>query len=279
MNNADGSVHPPARAEKGQCKNRNVEVHRLLLLHPCDHSLILIVTVMMFYYCRAIYGKTNKTRGLEKTGYSYDVIEEDDVALAVKTATFADGPSTPHGDKSTGGDTTPMGNKRESFSWGLRQSFFKSPSSKAPLPSDTTATPHDSSAGTSSEATIEPTLSRTRSSIGEPQLAGMGGRKASRSSFFVRRSSYTAESAPSLSVELDSLPQMEALRLQRQSSMNSDAPDALSIIASVPFGCNPVETELLTQQASFLTRSEDDVATFVRTFFNHVVSIEGFVSK
>lgn len=246
----------------------------------CVLSFILILSLLNCCYHRAIYGKTNKTRGLEKTGYSYDAIEEDEAAVQVKTATFADGPSTPHAsDKSTGGDTTPMGNKRDSFSWGLRQSFFKSPSSKAPVPSDSTPTPHESSAGTSSEATIEPTLSRTRSSIGEPQLAGMGGRKASRNSFFARRSSYTAESAPSLSVELDGLPQMDTLRLQRQSSMNSDAPDALSIIASVPFGCNAVETELLSQQESFLTRSEDDVATFVRTFFNHVVSIEGFVSK
>lgn len=103
--------------------------------------------------------------------------------------------------------------------------------------------------------------------------------KSSRGSFFTRRSSYTAETAPLLNSEVEQLPHIDQIRQQRQTSISSDAPDVLSIIASVPFGCNKVETEILQNHEAFLTRPEEDISVFVRTFFNHVVSIEGFASK
>lgn len=225
---------------------------------------------------RTIYGKTNRIRGLETTGYSYDVTEEDDLAQLKSIVT--DAPTTPIA--SGVGEALPQqappsgSNKRESFGWGLRQSFFKSPSNKL-VTTDTNNALVNNAADQNDVGEIP----RTRGSITDPPVQQQPATKSTRGSFFVRRSSYTMESAPSLSLDMEQVPQIDNIRNQRLTSVTSELPDALSIIASVPFGCNPTETEFLQNYEAFLTHSEEDVSTFVRTFYNHVVSVEGFVTK
>lgn len=187
---------------------------------------------------------------------------------------------TPVADRTSGGSGDGGGlSKRDSFTWGrlsdMRSSFFKSPSAMK------VASTSDNGAGSSSSFD-QTDVESTRKSITD----ALSSSSMITASHKVRkRLSYSIETMPI--VENFDLPVIDTLRHQRLSSTASngtaasmsEAVEALNAIVGVPFGSSVVELSILTAYEEFLTQPEENVNNFIRTFFNHVVSIEGFVSR
>lgn len=233
---------------------------------------------------RTIYGKTGRTKGLDFNNSRSEVEEEDKTNRQSALGNYLGGvpeqPLTPVADRTSGGSADGGGlSKRDSFSWGrlsdMRSSFFKSPSAmKVASTSD--------NGGGSSSSFDHMELESSRKSISD---APSSSSVITASHKVRKRLSYSIETMPI--VENIDMPVIDAVRLQRQSSTASNGTaismsevvEALNSIVGVPFGSSVLELSFLTAHEEFLTQPEENVNNFIRTFFNHVVSIEGFVSR
>lgn len=160
--------------------------------------------------------------------------------------------------------------RRDSFKWGMGSSFFRSSSANIGRNKNIENSPNN-----------KPSTTNDTSELIETAQSNTDVSKKSKSSRVSKQLEYNEINMPNLPPDID-LPTFEMSRKQHIDRISVDeeiSENGINFFSSVPFGNNPLELAILQDPSAFFQQNEKNTALFVRTFFNHIINVEGFLGQ
>lgn len=210
-----------------------------------------------------------KERHLEGNGSRRNVSSE----LVQSSSTNSSAPNNNSSNNATTIDSEVS--RRDSFKWGMgSRSFFRSSSTNIIGRNNKSI---ESSPNNSKPSNDISEVTETTQSIMDVS------KKAKSSRPSKQQLEYNESNMPNLTSDID-LPTFESNRKQRIDRISVDDEEAssengINFISSVPFGNNPLELTILQDPSTFFQQDDKNTALFVRTFFNHIINLEGFLGQ